>query len=290
MLIPLTPFLWSFIQVTMLVSIALLVSWSLRGRVPQWTSAMLASCSLAALGLTAIAWLPVSHWSMTSVIPAPSPSMPISAEPKQDPASIQSLDSSMQEPANHDSSIESDDSTGTVSAASISLTNWIASTSSWLKFGVSSIDNELRSLEPTSAEDRYHLSRLQIIPLIVLGVLASLWLLSWCWIRSIVRGSHPIQDPALVVRLEQLAERMQVKRLPALLESDRIAVGATIGHWRGRLVLSRGWRQWSADELDAVILHELAHMLRHDYAWVVVSSWIRVLLFFHPLIHCSFVV
>ena len=38
----------------------------------------------------------------------------------------------------------------------------------------------------------------------------------------------------------------------------------TTSVWRPALVLPANWREWPAATLDAVLVHELSHVLRHD--------------------------
>ena len=78
---------------------------------------------------------------------------------------------------------------------------------------------------------------------------------------------------------------MNLTHIPRVLLSSKVTIGATVGYRRKTILLSPNWNQWSDAELDAVLLHELAHVVRNDYAWVLLSSWIRTLFFFHPLMH-----
>lgn len=281
MLVPLTPFLWSIVQVTLLAIVALLISWLLRGRRPQWTSAMLAGASVAAISLTALAWLPVSHWSVAALSNNNiAPSSADAARGHELPLNTPKVTPSRAGATTDTTVIPMVEPTH-----SPSLRTWIATATSWLSFQVQDIDANLRNFELHTAQKSVFLWRVQMLGLLVVIILGGLWLHSWLWIRSIVRHSVAITDSEALTRLETLATRMGLSRLPELLESDKVAMGATVGARRQRLILNPQWKQWSDEELEVVLLHELAHMVRCDFVWVVVGSWIRMLLFYHPLIH-----
>ena len=285
MLVPLTSFVWSFIQVALLAAVALAICWTLRGRRPQWTSAMLAGSCLAALALTGLVWLPVGHWSVANLVTNTSVESAVisMATEGTQPSGSNTTDAQASDDAGEAAAGELKESSPTSSAMVASA--WFTATTSWLSFKLQGIDANLRDFESHTAQKSATFWRLQMLGIFVVAVLGGLWLHSWLWIRSIVRHSVPIEDSLAASRLEELSKRMGLLRLPQLLESNRVAIGATVGAWRQRLILNAKWREWSDEELEVVLLHEMAHMLRHDYAWVVLGSWIRMLLFYHPFIH-----
>ena len=70
-----------------------------------------------------------------------------------------------------------------------------------------------------------------------------------------------------------------------LRESAEIAAPAIVG-WRRRLILlPQQWREWSEAERQAVLAHEVAHIVRGDFvAWFVAQLGV-VLHFYNPLVH-----
>lgn len=286
MLVPLTPFVWSFIQVALLATTVLMICWSMRGRRPQWTSAMLAGSCMAALALTGLAWLPVSHWSVAEF----TANYSSEALANNSNGTQETLPRASSNTHAHLGNAAQDATAEllnepTLATSSSVVGEWFSATTSWLSFNLQGIDANLRDFESHTAQKSANFWRLQMLSVVIIALLGALWLHSWLWIRFIVRHSVPIEDSHAVARLEELSKRMGLTRLPQLLESNRVAIGATVGAWHHRLILNANWRQWSDAELEVVLLHELAHMLRHDYAWVVLGSWIRMLLFYHPFIH-----
>ena len=66
-------------------------------------------------------------------------------------------------------------------------------------------------------------------------------------------------------------------------ESARVAVPLTIGWWRPVILLPALWRGWDAAKLDAVLLHERAHIRRRDSLMALLAGLNRCLFWFHPL-------
>ena len=60
---------------------------------------------------------------------------------------------------------------------------------------------------------------------------------------------------------------------------------ATIGWLRPMLLLPTDWRNWTDDEWQAVLAHEIEHVRRNDFAaWMAAQIGIA-LHFYHPLVH-----
>ena len=97
--------------------------------------------------------------------------------------------------------------------------------------------------------------------------------------------STPVEDQRATEILTKLRSHIQDAHNVELRESAAIAAPATVGWRRPAILLPSGWRDWSGDQLRAVLAHELAHIARGDYgAWLAVQTT-RVLHFYHPLVH-----
>ena len=90
--------------------------------------------------------------------------------------------------------------------------------------------------------------------------------------QRILRCSQPVTDQAMLSFTESQAKRFGLKRAPTVLESSLVPIGATVGWWRVTVLLHTDWREWTSDEKSAVIAHELAHAVRHDFAWLILCS------------------
>ncbi|MGA3016369.1 MAG: M56 family metallopeptidase [Bryobacteraceae bacterium] len=86
-------------------------------------------------------------------------------------------------------------------------------------------------------------------------------------------------------RLRELAGRMGVARPVALLESCLADVPIMIGYLKPAIVTPIGLLAGlPAEQVEAVLLHELAHIRRADYLINLMQTGIEGLLFYHPAV------
>jgi beta-lactamase regulating signal transducer with metallopeptidase domain len=88
----------------------------------------------------------------------------------------------------------------------------------------------------------------------------------------------------LADRLAELC-RSAGSAAPLLLASTRIAVPAAIGWWRPAILVPVGLLTGlTPAQVDALLLHELAHLCRQDWLMEMAVSLLESLLFFHPAV------
>ena len=86
-------------------------------------------------------------------------------------------------------------------------------------------------------------------------------------------------------RLAALAERAGLHRSVALLESALVRVPLVMGHVRPVILLPLGTvAGLSPGYLEAILAHELAHILRRDYLVNLLQTVAEVLFFYHPAV------
>ena len=66
--------------------------------------------------------------------------------------------------------------------------------------------------------------------------------------------------------------------------SPRHAVPVTVGFCRRRIVLPAAAKEWSVDQRRMVLKHELAHVVRRDVLWQLISSIATSCFWFQPLV------
>lgn len=81
----------------------------------------------------------------------------------------------------------------------------------------------------------------------------------------------------------RLARIMRVPRRLRFLRSDRVAMPMAYGVLRPAVVLPTEADDWSADRLQAVLLHELSHVRRRDCLTQAAADLALAALWFHPL-------
>jgi beta-lactamase regulating signal transducer with metallopeptidase domain len=102
----------------------------------------------------------------------------------------------------------------------------------------------------------------------------------------ILRKSCVAVDPAsLDPQLQETLARNQSPRPVALCTSDRVQVPTAIGLVKPAVVIPR-WvmQELSTDELNQILLHELAHLRRWDDWTNLAQKIVKALFFFHPAV------
>jgi beta-lactamase regulating signal transducer with metallopeptidase domain/thiol-disulfide isomerase/thioredoxin/protocatechuate 3,4-dioxygenase beta subunit len=121
---------------------------------------------------------------------------------------------------------------------------------------------------------------LAVAALLVLRLAASLRA-----VERLRRGCERVEAPAWTEALERWRSRLGIARRVALLASDRVSVPVVVGWLGPAVVLPRALGQ-SADErlVDAVLLHELAHVRRGDFGWNLALRLVQAVYWPHPLV------
>ncbi len=84
-------------------------------------------------------------------------------------------------------------------------------------------------------------------------------------------------------RVASLCQKLQLKRAVLLLESGYIKVPVVIGYFKPVILVPVGLIAGiPAEQVEAVLLHELAHIRRNDYAVNFMQSITEAVFFFNP--------
>ena len=273
---------WAFLQITVLCGVSLTFAWALRGRRPQFASALLTGACVASVFLALVATMPLCQWTFATPeqIAKTESSLITNSLPKTSTSSkSNSIDISTQNPQSMDEPVE-------VSSDRVRQTSGLETLRNLISPYLHRMDREIRDAEAWQkpVQETRNVS-LTLLAFLGLGLMSLLWCSSWLAMRHILDKSVPVEDVDLLWLVAEQAKAFQLKRLPAVRESNLIPIGATVG-WRNvTVLLHTDWREWSHDEKRAVVAHELAHAARQDFAWVMLSSWTRIVLFFHPMVH-----
>lgn len=120
----------------------------------------------------------------------------------------------------------------------------------------------------------------------MLRLLAGLWRL-----RQLRRSCTPIiaadLDPAVRKTVEAIGASGSMISSNSIMiaTSECVRVPAAIGFWKRTIVLP-GWtlRELPAQDLNAILLHEFAHLRRSDDWTNLIQKIVRALFFFHPAV------
>ncbi len=151
---------------------------------------------------------------------------------------------------------------------------------------------EVSTLYKNAADSFYNLVKVKatfILPYLSVGYLCLLVLLSLRLINSyrfiyFIKNSG-LQKPAAEWKLftENAARQIGIARNIKLWISTYVDVPATIGFFKPVILIPVATiNNLSPDQLEAIILHELAHIHRNDYVINLIISVIETVLFFNP--------
>ncbi len=293
--VELVSIVWACLQIGGLCTVSLSIAWLLRGRRPQLVSAMLAGTCLATLLLALVALVPHCQWTFVTAELGKTNTTTQDANPTTwspaDPASggdAPAAHSEQSTASNRANSTNSADSIATEHNAGSQPGSLITfqSLRNLLSRALERVDLEVRLAEewqqPLAAARNYGIG---FFLLVGLSAMSLLWCSSWLYVRRVLKSSQPLDDTNILSLVASHARAFGLRRTPVVRESHQVPIGATVGWYRVTVLLHADWRDWTDQEKSAVIAHELAHAARHDFAWVVIASWTRILLFFHPLVH-----
>ena len=99
----------------------------------------------------------------------------------------------------------------------------------------------------------------------------------------LVRLAEPIEDPQALDPLLAVSDALGLRAIPWLAESEAVSVPLVIGISKPTILLSAGWRDWDADELAAVLAHEVSHVARRDVFAQRLALIHRAICWFSPL-------
>ena len=104
-------------------------------------------------------------------------------------------------------------------------------------------------------------------------------------LRRLRKGCVRIDAPDLDPLLQETLEEFDSSRPVAVCVSDRLQVPTAIGFLKPLVVIpSWAMRELSPVELNAILLHELAHLRRWDDWTNLIQKVLGALLFFHPAV------
>ena len=111
-----------------------------------------------------------------------------------------------------------------------------------------------------------------------------LWL-SWRSVRRLACLSLPPLSSAWQQRLEALCRTAAVRRVVRAGETAAVSIPLVVGWLRPVILLPLGvLAQLPAGQVEAVLLHELAHIRRHDFLVNLLQSIVETLFFYHPAV------
>lgn len=108
-------------------------------------------------------------------------------------------------------------------------------------------------------------------------------LLAWKSAHRLRRQGAISASPEWQSKLQALAARLQISRYVALCETCLVDSPAVTGHWNPLILAPAGFLTALAPEqIELILMHELAHIRRHDYLVNMLQRAVEDLFFYHP--------
>jgi beta-lactamase regulating signal transducer with metallopeptidase domain len=118
---------------------------------------------------------------------------------------------------------------------------------------------------------------------VVLVITASLGFASLA-VRRIVNRARPLDSEDWLTPLWEVSDRLALDEPPRLLRSEDAKMPFACGLLTPTIVLPAECDGWSLDRRRAVLLHELAHVRRHDLVGHTLGRLACAVYWFHPLV------
>jgi len=100
--------------------------------------------------------------------------------------------------------------------------------------------------------------------------------------RLKLHRNQPLTDP-WQNRLETFCRQTRIGKPISLVESALVKIPMTIGHFKPVILFPLGLvTGLPRDQVEALLAHELAHILRKDYLVNILQSFVDILFFYHP--------
>lgn len=103
-------------------------------------------------------------------------------------------------------------------------------------------------------------------------------------VRGIVRRARPLDSQDWLAPLYEVSDRLSLDEAPRLLRSEDAKMPFACGVIHPTIVLPAECDNWTPDRRLAVLLHELAHVRRHDLIGHTLGRLACAFYWFHPLV------
>jgi len=103
-------------------------------------------------------------------------------------------------------------------------------------------------------------------------------------VKRIVNRARPLDSEDWLTPLWEVSDRLSLEEPPRLLRSEDAKMPFACGVFSPTIVLPAECDNWSLDRRRAVLLHELAHVRRHDLVGHTLGRLACAVYWFHPLV------
>jgi beta-lactamase regulating signal transducer with metallopeptidase domain len=103
--------------------------------------------------------------------------------------------------------------------------------------------------------------------------------------RRLRQGARPLTEGLALEACERLRRTLGISRRVVLAACDSLVQPVLVGIWRPCILLpAAALAGWSPEQLELVLVHELAHVRRWDNLMNLLQRIVEAALFFHPVV------
>ena len=131
----------------------------------------------------------------------------------------------------------------------------------------------------------------QRLPMVAFGI----WLLGGfvvfirgaygVWLLARIRHEARVPDEKVLIQARQLSAELGLPAAPTVLETGGISAPATFGVFKPCVLLPISFSTLSEEEQEMALVHELAHIARHDLQLVIAAELAVILFWFLPPVY-----
>lgn len=170
---------------------------------------------------------------------------------------------------------------------------WASETEFYISPAIA-LDTSLEASAPASSNFFFWMDKLEGFMHINSPFIAAFWLfgsmlffLKWLggllYIHRIRRTAIAAISSSWQKKLDRLAKRMGILRNVKLVESIRVHTPMVVGHFKPLILVPVGMLTgMNPEQIETILIHELAHIRRNDYLINLIQSVLEVIYFYHP--------
>ncbi len=122
--------------------------------------------------------------------------------------------------------------------------------------------------------------------LVILLLLTVRWMKAYAYSRRLQTMGLVAIDDIWIERVERYTNRLGIVQQVRIYLSEYIDVPATLNYFKPVILIPvAAFNQLTPEQVESVILHEMAHIKRKDYLVNILVSMMEILLFFNPFVH-----
>jgi len=274
--------IWIILQCSAVGGLAVLLLVALRQVLPESRGRVALAGLVAMSGLLVAGLLPGSGWFALPEVAENGPGLPADREPASSPTGSQPPTDEAADPPQVAEATPPELETEALAVQWQRISGWFVAEGEF-----PAVDDENDAAVAPVATSRHGTwLRWVLLGLAAVQVLAIARIAGGFWAVWRLRNRATIcEDADAIATLGQLIKQSGIRRPVELMISSEVNTPAMLGWRRITILLPPEYIEWTSDQLQAVLAHELAHVARRDGLWRTIAALLQSLHFYNPLAH-----